>query len=240
LLVGLLGGGIALWLWPGGGQGEKPPPESSVASSTPAAPDKPSPEGNRPTNPPPAPPQSAPAATQPPPSPEGGGATPSTTTIPPTPAPPKDKPAGGGSNTGDLFVSITTVPPGAQITFDNNTGQACVAPCNFTLTAGRHTIQAKLDGYRPAMRIFELPKEQNVTVNLDKQQGTLRVTTEPAGATVLINGQKQGQPTPAVLTLAPGKYKIELVRDGYQTYTDEVTVRDQAIGQLNISLPKNP
>ena len=46
------------------------------------------------------------------------------------------------------------------------------------------------------------------------------VSSEPAGATVLVNGNPTGKTTPARLDLAPGKYKITVERDGRQATQD--------------------
>ena len=56
-------------------------------------------------------------------------------------------------------------------------------------------------------------------------QGLL-VTSEPAGADVFINGEKQSGQTPLTLPLPPGKYNVVLRLQGYDAYSGSVQVRD--------------
>jgi hypothetical protein len=53
--------------------------------------------------------------------------------------------------------------------------------------------------------------------------GTLYVLSEPAGASVSVDGKKFPKPTPAQLQLTPGKYNITVERNGRQA-TQTVTV----------------
>ena len=58
-------------------------------------------------------------------------------------------------------------------------------------------------------------------------QGLL-VTSEPVGADVFINGDKQSGQTPLTLPLAPGKYNVVLRLQGYDAYSGSVQVRDDS------------
>jgi serine/threonine-protein kinase len=63
-------------------------------------------------------------------------------------------------------------------------------------------------------------------------QGLL-VTSEPAGADVFLNGDKQPSQTPLSLPLKPGKYNIVLRLPGYEAYSGSVQVRDD--GQAKVA-----
>ena len=67
-------------------------------------------------------------------------------------------------------------------------------------------------------------------------QTTLLVTTEPAGATLFVNGANMG-PTPVTLQVKPGEHSLglRLVREGYQE--SRVTVTRHNAGTLEASLP---
>ena len=59
---------------------------------------------------------------------------------------------------------------------------------------------------------LELP-----AVILRSTEGTLMLTSDPAGAVVLVNGKRHPQPTPAQIQLAPGSYTITVEwKDGKQ------------------------
>jgi hypothetical protein len=100
-------------------------------------------------------------------------------------------------------------------------------------------MQAKADGYRVAQRIFQLPQEPSLNLTLDKQVGTLAVTSTPSGATIFINGHEHPQKTPAMIPLAVGKYKVALVKEGYPRDEGDVDVRDGRTATLNVELQRN-
>jgi serine/threonine-protein kinase len=62
-------------------------------------------------------------------------------------------------------------------------------------------------------------------------QGLL-VTSDPAGADIFINGDKQSSQTPMTLPLKPGKYNVVLRLQGYDAYSGSVQVGDD--GQAKI------
>ena len=67
-------------------------------------------------------------------------------------------------------------------------------------------------------------------------QTKLLVTTEPAGATLFVNGANMG-PTPVTLPVKPEERSLalRLVREGYRD--SQVTVTRRAHGHLETSLP---
>jgi len=66
-------------------------------------------------------------------------------------------------------------------------------------------------------------------------QGLL-VTSEPAGADVFINGDKQASQTPLSLRLKPGKYNVVLRLSGYEAYSGSVQVRDDGQARVEATL----
>jgi eukaryotic-like serine/threonine-protein kinase len=66
-------------------------------------------------------------------------------------------------------------------------------------------------------------------------QGLL-VTSDPAGADVFINGDKQSGQTPITLSLVPGKYNIVLRLLGYDAYSGSVQVRDDGQATVDATL----
>ena len=65
--------------------------------------------------------------------------------------------------------------------------------------------------------------------------GTLMVTSEPTGAAILVNGQKQAQATPAQLSLAPGTYTITVQKNGKEGKRS-VEIRNGVINYLRVEL----
>ena len=145
---------------------------------------------------------------------------------PETPVIPAKTPAGD-----DIIARFLSSPAGARITVDNNQSATCVTPCSLPLPVGRHSLIAKADGYRDASKIFDLPSEASVALGLEAAFGTLGVSSSPPGATILLNGQPRAEKTPAVLKLAPGSYKLQVVSGAVKTDEETVTIRDGVLAQ---------
>jgi serine/threonine protein kinase len=201
--------------------------------------------------PPPAPPPAPPAETSPRPSPTASEAiTPNITSTPAAAAaqqaiehaPGKirqaaEPPATPGAET-DLAVNVQTTPAGASITFDNDPALSCQSPCSLPLAKGRHTLSATTSGYRAALRIFELPRDAELSVNLIRMAGQIHVVTDPPGAAILVNGQQRSEKTPATIELPVGKQTVVVSMPGYKNDDQEIDVRDGAYMRLSFTLSK--
>ncbi len=89
-----------------------------------------------------------------------------------------------------------------------------------------YTITARADGYKEEM--FELDlrnaKPQIKTVTLSSDSGALQITSQPAGATLEVNGSDRGV-TPCTLErLQEGTLRLRLTKKGYKEVKREVTV----------------
>jgi serine/threonine protein kinase len=122
-------------------------------------------------------------------------------------------------------VQFLTEPPGAQVIIDGNSSVVCKTPCMLPLSPGRHALTVQLAGYRPYPRVFNVPQESDIFLQLTKASGTLSITSEPPGATIELDGALQTKRTPAVFTLAPGAYRIKVARSGASIDFD-VQLRD--------------
>jgi len=150
---------------------------------------------------------------------------------PPPAQPPKPPPPALPT---EYRVQIRSNPAGARVTADNNPELVCETPCELTFTRGRHTLDLSLAGHRLAPRIINVPDILDVTVNLDRMAGTLAITSEPAGATIILNGETQNEKTPALLRLPVGRYSIRLVLEGRPAFEDTVEVQDQVITNIGV------
>jgi hypothetical protein len=126
---------------------------------------------------------------------------------------------------------LVTNPAGAWLEIDGDPSQACIAPCSFPLSVGRHTLAATMDGYRKALRIFEVPTDSDIFVNLDRATGTVAIRSEPQGAMIYIDGHVRPERTPAVLRLPTGEHVVEIVRND-ERQRDTITVRESGITNL--------
>lgn len=124
-----------------------------------------------------------------------------------TPAPTSAASPGAGQS-----VQFLTEPAGAQVVVDGNSTLACKTPCVLALNGGRHALTVEMTGYRPYPRVFNVPDDGDIFLKLNKAVGTVNVTSEPPGASIELDGKVQGEHTPAVFNLIPGKYHIRVSR----------------------------
>ena len=134
-------------------------------------------------------------------------------------------------------VTVITSPAGATATLDGRRETACSTPCSLDAAPGRHTVSMALSGYQPEHRdvavgsgSMELPM-----VILRATQGTLWVTSSPAGAAITINGKRFPQTTPAQIPLAPGAYRVLVEKDGAQN-ASALEIRNGETKVLKVSL----
>jgi serine/threonine-protein kinase len=127
-------------------------------------------------------------------------------------------------------LQVQSTPAGANVTF-NPPLDSCVTPCAINASPGRYVANFNMDGYRPAVKIFTLPQEANLTAALDALGGTLMVKSNPAGAQVFVDGKAQS-PTPSVVKLSPGAHKLVLRKEGFPEHSEEIVIKDSVISTL--------
>ncbi len=126
---------------------------------------------------------------------------------------------------------------------DNAAARQCETPCAFSgLPPGDYSLQVLKSGFQPMRTVLQLEAGKSVDqgIQLEPLTQGLLVTSEPAGADVFINGDKQSGQTPVVLPLAPGKYNLVLRLPGYDAYSGTVQIRDDGQSKVEAALrPKN-
>ncbi len=188
-----------------------PPPQQQTEQP---APTSATPPANQPV------PSSTKEQTPPPPT-EKPQQTEQAPTAPAIPAPaPSQKSVPPASGFAD--IDFLTEPPGAKVVVDDNPRFVCSTPCTLSLPNGRHTLTASLNGYSLSRRIFTIPEDTSVFISLTKEVGVLLVTSEPPGATVIVDGRNYG-PAPQTLHLSPGPHKLVLQR-GPQEHEETVEI----------------
>jgi serine/threonine-protein kinase len=125
-------------------------------------------------------------------------------------------------------VQVVSSPSGAIATMDGQADTACTTPCTLEASPGRHTVELRKNGFDLERREVEVTSGalELPAIVLRSVQGTLMLTSDPPGATVLINGKRSPQATPAQIRLAPGSYSITVEwKDGKQA-TRTVQIKD--------------
>lgn len=101
------------------------------------------------------------------------------------------------------------------------------APATVTTVPGRHLLEIKKDGYETYSQWVELQLDQIQTIapTLRANYGTIVVESDPAGAEVLIDGNKHPDVTPTKITNVPaGTHNLELNKAGSPTWRQSVQV----------------
>ena len=134
-------------------------------------------------------------------------------------------------------VTVQSQPPGATAMLDGLPGTSCITPCVLKASSGEHTISLTRAGYKMITRpvtvrdtTVELP-----VMNLVQAAGTLMVQSQPDGATIMVDDRKWPTPTPAQVTLPPGRYRLTLEKGnlkGGQT----IEIRDGDLRHLIVQL----
>lgn len=77
------------------------------------------------------------------------------------------------------------------------------------------------------------------TVKARSSSGAIKVTSEPSGAAVSLDGEIQGY-TPILVEATAGKHTLELRRDGHRSVRRYVRVKPRRIHQEHFSLDPQP
>ena len=123
-------------------------------------------------------------------------------------------------------LRIVSDPAGAVILVDG-TATGDVTPADLLLAVGTHTIAVTRDGFliTPASRTVNVPPGQRVQASFALAElGELTVTSAPAGAAIILDGEDSGEVTPHTFTLVVGEHTIDVALDGYVSDGGEVVV----------------
>jgi serine/threonine-protein kinase len=210
------------------------PPSVQPPAEQPAAPQAPAPATPDATAAAPAP---APSTSQP--APPSDKPSPLPPAEPPEAAPKigAEKAAGAPARPAQHPITIISSPGGAMVTLDGHGRDSCIAPCSVNAAPGRHELAVTMPGYQIERREVEIGTGgiELPPVILRAITGTLMVTSEPTGATILVNGKRLTQVTPAQLSLAPGSYNVTVEKDGKQG-SRAIDVHGDAINYMKVTL----
>jgi len=140
---------------------------------------------------------------------------------------------------GAIHVITNVVGATAVVTGAYNYTSRCETPCSFSnLDPGSYNLEVKKTGFQPTQTALQIRAGQTLDqkINLEQTALGLYIVTHPAGADVFINGDKQSGQTPLTIPLAPNTYNLVLRRQGFEPYSQSVTVKENAQAQLDLEL----
>lgn len=130
--------------------------------------------------------------------------------------------------------------PTARVTLDGK--EVGNAPGEFELPAGRHKVAIAAERYQPFsadVDIEGLGKKQTFKPQLVPGWGVVTVTSEPAGAQLLVNGAPRGV-TPLQAEIMAGAHPVELRTEGFKPWTTDIQVKANeplTLGPVKLGLP---
>lgn len=114
---------------------------------------------------------------------------------------------------------------------DGRTDSGWVTPLTVTeLAPGRHTVILSKPGYVSETRSLDIASggKSSLVLHLAAASATISVRSDPAGASVFVDGKDSGHVTPAQISVEKGSH-ILLVRK--QGYLDETSSANLVSGQ---------
>ncbi|HOT95461.1 MAG TPA: PEGA domain-containing protein, partial [Methanoregulaceae archaeon] len=139
-----------------------------------------------------------------------------------------------------LFVS--SVPPGAEVSVNGSV--AGTTPVDLPRPPGTYAVALSLDGYEPYGTTVALDPEENRSVEVLLQAspgaGTLRVTSVPDGAEVSLDGTVLGRTPYTSGRVDAGVHDLALQREGYERYTERITVLAGRLTRVDAVLVRTP
>jgi len=142
---------------------------------------------------------------------------------------------------GYAAIRVVTSVSGAMASLGSGAAPArqCETPCTFSgLDPGDYNLQVKRAGFQPVQTALQVRSGDSLDqkIQLEPLAQGLFIASQPAGADVFINGDKQSGQTPLTVPLAPGKYNLVLRLSGYDAYVRPIEVPSDGQSKVNAEL----
>jgi serine/threonine-protein kinase len=128
-------------------------------------------------------------------------------------------------------MAIDSTPQGAQVQIDGKSDASWITPFTLPgLAPGTHSVTLSKSGYVSDTRAVEVTAggKSFVVSHLTQLMATLSVSSNPANASVYVDGKDIGKLTPAQVTVEKGQHVVLVRKAGF---LDETTNAQFALGQ---------
>jgi len=137
---------------------------------------------------------------------------------------------GGGKGKHDLLVSVTidTLPVQGASVLMMGVDQGVTPVTVHEVPPGDYEVILRLDKYRRAIESIKVTEEpeQIFRIELEPILGFLSITTQPADAEVLLNGESLGKAPIVKHALQVGEYSYEVVHPDYYPVQNTFVMED--------------
>ncbi len=134
-------------------------------------------------------------------------------------------------------IKITSVPSGAIVLLDGKrVGRAPYR--EGKLTAKNYILRLRLNGYEDFSRTINVRAGEltPVTANLIQFVGGINISTDPEGASVLIDGEPFGETPFQIEGISLGSHKVAVRKQGYADYSTTVNIESGKTLPLDVTL----
>ena len=133
----------------------------------------------------------------------------------------------------EVSARFVSSPTGASVLFDGMPSTTCKTPCETTFDQGRHTLVAKLPGFRDALGIVIVENKPFVQeIKLVMKIGRLSVTSTAPGAPIFLNGVDTNMKTPYDFLLPEDIYDVGVQVKG-EMLKKRVEILDESLQKLS-------
>ncbi|MCB1844479.1 MAG: PEGA domain-containing protein [Halioglobus sp.] len=103
----------------------------------------------------------------------------------------------------------------------------------YLLWPGEYALRVSAEGYLPLQTTITVDDRdsQNVPVTLEALPGLLSITSEPAGASVIIDGEARGETPLTDLPVPMGEYPLTVQAPRYRTVTQTLDITGRGVRQ---------
>ncbi len=136
---------------------------------------------------------------------------------------------------GTLFV--TSSPYGANVYLNEELkGKTPLTIPNIPIA--QYKLRLSKEGYQEYEDIVTVEEQQRVEVEitLSEALGWLSINSIPASAEIYINDEDRGKTPLSLTSFPPGVYRIKLIKSGYDTWKEVVTIKANDIIRIQASL----
>lgn len=141
----------------------------------------------------------------------------------PTPADDDLAPIGPIAAKGDLSVKVAASLAGSILSIDGKEVGALPLPPQ-AIASGEHTVTVKRPGYAAFVKKVQIPggKTVEVEAKLTAVSAVLTVSSDVAGAQVLLNGRSIGTVPLHEIEVPPGPAEIAVIKEGFREETQKI------------------
>ncbi|MBO8183446.1 MAG: PEGA domain-containing protein [Archaeoglobus sp.] len=138
----------------------------------------------------------------------------------------------------EVTLSVGSTPTGADVYVNNQ--YSGTTPLTLKLTPGTYSVKITKDDYEPYVETVTLNPGESKSINIQLKAlfGFLNIYSNVQGADVYIDGVKVGITPLKAYKLSVGDHKIEIRKEGYETFSQSLVIEPTKTHTINTRLTK--